>query len=715
MNEGKPHPLARLTQGMLLLLTGAAVAGCPLPFQYTRAGWAGNASAADPSTPDVSGIPRAVYSQTAGSGGALQSGQSATTDSNTSISLVSNTTGAVIYYTTNGTTPDPRSSQTLKYDPSSPTSLAVASPSPADSSASLTLNATSIGPDMKPSPVMTNVALTVQYPQASAPVFSPVGGAYSSDQSLVMTSATPGAVIYYTMVNGPGPAPAPVPGQAGTAQYTGAVALTGPAGSWTVSAIATAAQMITSTTTSASYSVTYPGLSSPTFNPPAGTYSNNQTVTITSGSGSTISYTLDGSAPVPGTSPSIPSGGTLALAGGPSGMAVVNAVATETAFANSSSVSANYTFVAAIPTASSGSGTYYNDLSGSTAVALSTATSGATIYYTTDGSMPSTSSSVYSGPISVATTTTINAMAAKASYQSSAAMSNLYTMQAATPAFSAGGGTYSTALTVAITEVTTGASVYYTTNGTMPTTGSTLYTGPITMPNGLATTLNAIAVRSGYNTSTVDSVTYVVLQTPTGLALGTATGSSISVSWSAPPGTSLSGYVVKRGTEPTCTVSPYYLYPAGTGFTDSSLSSSTAYYYVVSATYTAGSSTFSTSIQGYTMTSTGDPTVATENIASYTPPSGYVPYYFTDSTGMTSTQTGPVLRDGGYTYVVYSWDSNNDFTSLLVVFNSSNQNVAQYTVNGVRYVYSVTASGGLISITGQGPTTVTVYESAVPP
>jgi len=44
-------------------------------------------------------------------------------------------------------------------------------------------------------------------------------------------------------------------------------------------------------------------------------------------------------------------------------------------------------------------------------VSISDATPGATIYYTTDGSTPTTASSVYSGPILVLTTTTIKAMA----------------------------------------------------------------------------------------------------------------------------------------------------------------------------------------------------------------------------------------------------------------------------------------------------------------
>lgn len=57
-------------------------------------------------------------------------------------------------------------------------------------------------------------------------------------------------------------------------------------------------------------------------------------------------------------------------------------------------------------------GTYNNDLS----ITLSTPTEGATIHYTTDGSMPTISSPVYTAPISITghgATITIQAFAKK--------------------------------------------------------------------------------------------------------------------------------------------------------------------------------------------------------------------------------------------------------------------------------------------------------------
>jgi len=79
---------------------------------------------------------------------------------------------------------------------------------------------------------------------------------------------------------------------------------------------------------------------------------------------------------------------------------------------------------------------------------------------------------------------------------------------AATPTLSIPSGTYSSAQAVTISDATTGATIYYTTNGSTPSTSSTKYTGAITVSS--SETLEAIATASGYSTSAVASATYTI-------------------------------------------------------------------------------------------------------------------------------------------------------------------------------------------------------------
>jgi glucosylceramidase len=62
------------------------------------------------------------------------------------------------------------------------------------------------------------------------------------------------------------------------------------------------------------------------------------------------------------------------------------------------------------------------------AVTLSDATPGAAIHYTTDGSAPSSSSAAYTGPLSVASTTTVQAIAVASGYSPSPVASATYTI-----------------------------------------------------------------------------------------------------------------------------------------------------------------------------------------------------------------------------------------------------------------------------------------------
>ena len=93
--------------------------------------------------------------------------------------------------------------------------------------------------------------------------------------------------------------------------------------------------------------------------------------------------------------------------------------------------------------------------------------------------------------------------------------------QVATPVFNPAGGTYAAAQSVTISDATAGALIYYTTDGSTPTTSSTKYGGPIAV--GSTTTIKAIATASGLSNSATATATYAIQATPGyGSGLGSA-------------------------------------------------------------------------------------------------------------------------------------------------------------------------------------------------
>ncbi|MGP1507453.1 MAG: chitobiase/beta-hexosaminidase C-terminal domain-containing protein [Sphaerochaeta sp.] len=71
-------------------------------------------------------------------------------------------------------------------------------------------------------------------------------------------------------------------------------------------------------------------------------------------------------------------------------------------------------------------------------------------------------------------------------------------------------GNNTTSVTVKIDCATAGASIYYTTDGSTPTTSDTEYTGGITDTTAGAKTIKAIATKAGLNNSVVASKSYTV-------------------------------------------------------------------------------------------------------------------------------------------------------------------------------------------------------------
>jgi len=146
-------------------------------------------------------------------------------------------------------------------------------------------------------------------------------------------------------------------------------------------------------------------------------------------------------------------------------------------------------------------------------VTISNGMSNAAIYYTTDGSTPTSGSTLYTGPVSVAATETMKAIAIASGYPNSGIATAVYTLQApvATPTFSVPGGTYTRPVPVALSDATPGVTIYFTTDGvTIPTINSTQFISGTPILVSSTETIQAIAVASGFSASAVASATYTI-------------------------------------------------------------------------------------------------------------------------------------------------------------------------------------------------------------
>ena len=396
-----------------------------------------------------------------------------TYSSSQTVALADGTSGAVIYYTTNGATPTTAST---KY-----TAAIIVNTSE-------TIKAIAIATNSTASAVATaTYAITAT---AATPTFSVAAGTYASTQTVALADATSGAVIYYT-TNGSTPTTA-------STKYTSAITISG---SETVKAIATATNYATSPVATATYAISS-ATPTPTFSVPAGTYAHPQIIQIGDASnGAVIYYTTDGTTP---TTSSTRYSSYVTV----SKTATLKAIAVNSGHAASTAQSATYTIApyAALPVLSVPSGKY----SAPQTVTISDATPGAVIYYTTNQSTPTTSSTKYTGPVWVDGAVYLQAIAVAPGYSQSFVASAMYTtpVSATTPSLSLVSGSYTGKQTVTVANATAGAAIYYTTNGTTPTTASTRYTSPIEV--NVSVTLKVIAAKSGLANSAAVSATYVI-------------------------------------------------------------------------------------------------------------------------------------------------------------------------------------------------------------
>jgi hypothetical protein len=239
----------------------------------------------------------------------------------------------------------------------------------------------------------------------------------------------------------------------------------------------------------------------PVADPAATTFTTSVIVSLSAENGARIHYTTDGTAP---TSSSAMYTSPLTF----TTTTTLKAVATK---GSQTSEIGTFNYTQATPpetvTATPGDGTVFT---GSESVTLATTTAGATIYYTTNGTDPTTASTIFSSAIPITASTQIRAMAWMGGVSSAVTIFN-YTLQGETepPEASPPTGTeFETILNVSLTTPTSGATIWYTVDGTDPRTSGTRtqFIPPLSLVS--TTTVRAYATLDG-NDSLIVEWTYI--------------------------------------------------------------------------------------------------------------------------------------------------------------------------------------------------------------
>ncbi len=400
------------------------------------------------------------------------------------ISLSNSNPGADIHYTTSG------------FDP---TLLSPIYSGPISVSSQVTIKAmAAVGLNTSPvSQADYNVVLP-----ANVASFSSPSGTYNDNLFVDLSTTTPLPYNIYYTTDGSTPT-------SSSTQYQGiSIPVTR---NQTLKAIVYKSGYLPSSVTQADYTFK---LNAPTFNPLPGAYSDSQVITINSVAGSQVRYTLDNSTPTQTTGTLINSGESTSSI---TSTSTLKAITYKTGWTSSDVSSGVYTInaPASTPTFNPNGGTHTNSVT----VSLNCTTPSSTIRYTTDGSDPSrTEGTIYSSALNFTSTTTVKAVCYASGYSTSSIATQTFTVQliANTASFSSPSGTYNDNLFVDLSTTTPlPYNIYYTTDGSTPTSSSTQYQG-VSIPVTRNTTLKAIVYKLGYLPSSVTQADYTFkLNAPT--------------------------------------------------------------------------------------------------------------------------------------------------------------------------------------------------------
>lgn len=414
----------------------------------------------------------------------------------TSVTLDTDTPGATIHYTTDGSTPT-RASDV--YTPGAPIAIGK----------STTVKAFATKDGLTDGEISAAAYVIDTSSDAVAPVsFDPASGSFAGTVTVSLATATAGATIYFTL---DGSAPTVT-----STKYTEPLVLTT---SKTIKALATKSGLADSEVRSSSYTITLPAAAAVTFSPSEGTYTATQSVTLSTATpDADIFFTLDGTNPntfsVVYASPILITKTTTIRAVAKSSTTALSTVAVAT-------ITINLPKGDVGPVSFSPNGGIFAN---PVPVGLSSSTSGATILYTVDGSTPSeqnpqTAQYSAGSPIPVDAPSgggpvTVKAYAIRSGDNDSDVTSATFTFKAADVTFSPDAGAVAIPGDIELrtnTAPTAFATVriYYTIDGSPPTTASPFFNGQsgIIHLTGPAT-IRAFVVRPDYADSDETSAEY---------------------------------------------------------------------------------------------------------------------------------------------------------------------------------------------------------------
>ncbi|HBM45570.1 TPA: hypothetical protein DDZ75_01165, partial [Patescibacteria group bacterium] len=256
----------------------------------------------------------------------------------------------------------------------------------------------------------------------------------------------------------------------------------------------------------------------PTFSPVAGALSFGDTVTITSAGADRIHYTTNGIDPTT-SDPSVVSGGTVTISSAVTLKALAvksgsdNSVVGSAAYTQSQSANLSSLALSDVTLSPSFAGGTYTYTSTAVANAISTtkvtATGAGVLQMSINGGASTTiSSGVQSGTLSLtagATSTVLVSLTetGKATTTYAVGVYRNYA-QLTTPTFTPNSGAIALGVTTIQIDSDVGSTIYYTTDGSTPDTGDlSISTGATIALSSVANPIKAIAVKSGYENSSV--------------------------------------------------------------------------------------------------------------------------------------------------------------------------------------------------------------------